>query len=798
MWGHDFRPDYLFIAEARHELGDPPALAMTATAPPRVRDEIIDYISADAGSRDALAEPSVRPRVLTLDIFRDNLHLSALEFHNEDEKMGALLQFAAETPGSGIVYVNSRHKAETLAFALREAGVAAEAYHAGLADRGPVQDRFMSDKTRVVVATIAFGMGIDKADIRFIVHFHPSRSLDAYYQEVGRAGRDGKPSQGVLFFSTNDWSNMRRWARSDEYNSDFLVRVYNAVAGQLGVPVPEAPAGEPAPEEAGGEESAPQEMAVPRPEAPQLVQEPGSTEAVTGSVDARRLQQVLNADETEIRVAISLLERADLLTRGFDIPQELGVTLPDRIPELAKADRRFARFLKGLRLGPAQTAAYATGDIARFLKCSHEDAEQQLLDWQDLGWVQVKGNRRTMLVELPPRPADLRERLERLLQQTTALSQRRIDDVIGYATTESCRHGYISAHFGSPPRLRCTVCDVCTGIRPDLPVPERIERQAPDDAELVPMLLDCLISLPRPVGRSGLARILAGNLRAPVGPDKARHFGRLKGMGEEALVTYIDDLLADGRLRQYERQGYPVLAPTARGRMEAEAWLGEHPELGALGEPLAQPDETDGDTPAEADKYTALQKQIWRWRRQMADSQGQPAYVIMSNETMLRIAEARPRTLEELGSLPGMGERRKNAYGPVLLDLVLNNPPQTGDEALLAQQRDAPPAGEGGDADEKSGKAKSSRPPVVSAPAVTPQQERKIATRLEEMRLKRAIARRLKPFEVASSPLMREIARRGPMTLEELRAVPGFAASPFHEDAQTIVDFVISLRRPPV
>jgi ATP-dependent DNA helicase RecQ len=85
-------------------------------------------------------------------------------------------------------------------------------------------------------------MGIDKADIRFIVHFHPSRSLDAYYQEVGRAGRDGKPSQGVLFYSNNDWANLRRWARADEYAVDFLKRIYAAIAAQLDVAINANPA----------------------------------------------------------------------------------------------------------------------------------------------------------------------------------------------------------------------------------------------------------------------------------------------------------------------------------------------------------------------------------------------------------------------------------------------------------------------------------------------------------------------------------------------------------------------------
>ncbi|MFO7635357.1 MAG: RecQ family ATP-dependent DNA helicase, partial [Caldilinea sp.] len=309
MWGHDFRPDYLFIHEARRELGNPPALAMTATAPPRVRDEIVEYISDGQGSEPAGAK-AVRPHVIALDIFRPNLHLSALQFHNEDEKLAALVGYVSKAEGSGIVYVNSRSRAETIAISLRRAGVSAEAYHAGLTERGPVQDRFMRNQTRVVVATIAFGMGIDKPDIRFIVHFHPSRSLDAYYQEVGRAGRDGKLSQGVLFYSNNDWANLRRWARADEYSAGSLRRVYAAVAAQLGVEVraveleeAAAQAADRATERAAGQAT---ETAEDRPGAPPGVEialrppneriTANDAQAASGAVDLRRLQQVLNSD----------------------------------------------------------------------------------------------------------------------------------------------------------------------------------------------------------------------------------------------------------------------------------------------------------------------------------------------------------------------------------------------------------------------------------------------------------------------------------------------------------------------
>jgi ATP-dependent DNA helicase RecQ len=763
LWGHDFRPDYLFIQEARSELGNPTALAMTATAPPRVRDEIIDYMSNDDGeSSESLS--TTRPRSMLLDIFRHNLHLSALRFQNEEEKLAALLKFVQETPGSGIVYVNSRHKAESLAHQLRQVQVAAEAYHAGLSDRGAVQDRFMSDQTRVVVATIAFGMGIDKADICFIVHFHPSRSLAAYYQEVGRAGRNGKPSQGVLFYSNNDWANLRRWAKADEYSIEFLEKVFAAMATQLGVVTTETNTAEGA--------------------ADASLLPPSAAHSTVGLVDARRLQQVVNADETTVRVAVSILERADLLTRSFDAPQEVTLTIPRQVPEAAKQDRAFVHLLRGLHLRPGQSGAFKSSDLAHYMKWTLNDVEAFLLDWQTAGYLTVKSEKRAMLIDLPPYPVDARQRLERLISQSSAIAQRRIDEVIGYATAETCRHGYISAHFGSPPRSRCEVCDNCTGIRPEMPPRHEASHLLPDDADIEPMIIDALISLPKPVGRSGLARILAGSLRAPVAPDKARHHGRLKALGEESITGYIDDLLEDNRLRQYERQGYMVLAATMRGHAEAELWLAQHPELATLAAPNEQSAEAAGDEPEEAEKYTGLQKALWLWRRRTADQQGVPPYVLLSNELMLRIAETRPQSEEQLSLLPGMGEQRMQHYGPAVLDLIKLHPAQAGDETRLAAQRTA-----------QSEALEQIKQKVQQNQAtVSPQVERKLFLKLQELRQKLAIKNRVAPYTIAGNTLLKSIAQKAPTTREELEGLLGFRSSGLKDEAETLLVMIREAR----
>jgi ATP-dependent DNA helicase RecQ len=303
-WGHDFRPDYLRLGAAAEALGRPTILALTATAAPPVRDEIVERLHL----RDA--------NVLVRGFDRPNVDLAVERFHGDqgaERKLRALQDAIDEAPKPGIVYVATRRQAEELADALCDRAVSAASYHAGMrgAARDAVQERFMDGELDAVVATTAFGMGIDKADVRWVFHSEVSESLDAYYQEIGRAGRDGEPARAVLFYRSEDLGLRRVFAGTGHVDVDEIAHVLDAVRSAGGALAPAA------------------------------------------------LQQELELSETKLATALSRLEEAGavkVLPSGDVEPVTAGAAAVRAAAESEEKRRAFERSRVDMMRGYAETA----------------------------------------------------------------------------------------------------------------------------------------------------------------------------------------------------------------------------------------------------------------------------------------------------------------------------------------------------------------------------------------------------------------------------------------------------------
>ena len=219
-WGHDFRPDYLRLKDVVSQLGHPQIIALTATATQRVRADISEQL--------ALKDPLF----LVAGFDRPNLALRVVHVSTEKEKLDTLKRVVKSSTGSGIIYAATRKTVEQITAKLKMAGLSVEAYHGGMVEheRTSAQDRFMTGRVQAIVATNAFGMGIDKRDIRFVVHYHLPGSIEAYYQEVGRAGRDGLSADCLLLFNYADTRTQQFFIEGNHPPPELIRRVYHEIA----------------------------------------------------------------------------------------------------------------------------------------------------------------------------------------------------------------------------------------------------------------------------------------------------------------------------------------------------------------------------------------------------------------------------------------------------------------------------------------------------------------------------------------------------------------------------------------
>lgn len=421
QWGHDFRPSYLRVAKAREMLGSPPTVALTATATPEVRDDICRQLALR------------NPRTIITGFDRTNLTYHVLPARNDAEKDTLLVETLRKNEGLAVVYAATRKSVDRLSFLLEQQGIPSAGYHAGLDDshRREVQEAFMSERIRAIIATNAFGMGIDKPNVRLVIHHSMPGTLEAYYQEAGRAGRDGKHSEVFLLHSFPDRFTHEFFIKGSYPERSVVEEVY---AG--------------------------------------LVRASRTSETLPESVDDIVPLIKGKISPREVESSLRILSHARAIVGNESSTSMVSVRLlatPQRIrSEIAGEDNPELGLLRALwRIGGDAIHTGATIDLdalppglgRRSGATTLLDALQsrQFLVWQRLGGGMRLTSREAPLSNFRIDWASIDRRRAAELSKLEAVQR--------YAYAKTCRRAFVLKYFGDPAwRPRCDGCDNCLGI----------------------------------------------------------------------------------------------------------------------------------------------------------------------------------------------------------------------------------------------------------------------------------------------------------------------------------------------
>ncbi len=424
-WGHDFRPSYLRIAEVREKLGWPPTVALTATATPHVRRDIVAQLKLDS------------PTTIITGFDRTNLTYSVVPTRTDADKDDALVHLLRTKDGLAIVYASTRKAVERIAMLLERSHISTAAYHAGLDDdrRHAVQDAFMAEKVRAIVATNAFGMGIDKPNVRLVVHYAMPGTLEAYYQEAGRAGRDGQPAACYLLHAFPDRFTHEFFIKGAYPERPLVEEVYETLR--------------------------------------RLADATGAVDMTAESLASRIKSKATGRDiESVLRILVQAGAYRVDAEGGARVLVRLLAT-PERVRrELGSADSLELGILRAMwRVAGATLSEGAPVDLnglpPGFAGASGAipllDALQsrQFIEWKRLGSGAALTAPRQSLTAFRIDWETLDRRRKADFQKLDAMQQ--------YAYTKGCRRSFVLRYFGDPAaRPSCGGCDNCLDVRVDV------------------------------------------------------------------------------------------------------------------------------------------------------------------------------------------------------------------------------------------------------------------------------------------------------------------------------------------